>query len=250
VRDEGVVEHAAVVETVSATVVGEELEAERHDPVEVAIGGPADLHDRQSSGPDDPVSTGFDVRPTGYVRQMPASTRSVPLRLSWAVDGLALSPTDTVLEFGCGPGIAAGLAAAAAPNGSVLAVDRSPTAVTRARDHLAAQIADGRVTVEQTSLDRLRTDRRFDVAFAVNVNLFWTSDALAESQVLSTLLRPAGALHLVYDGPDRRALTSAERAAATLARLGWTCSVLSHPTEPLARVVAAHAPPAPVRLDR
>ncbi|MHB1138673.1 MAG: class I SAM-dependent methyltransferase [Microthrixaceae bacterium] len=181
---------------------------------------------------------------------MPSSTRSVPLRLSWAVDGLALSPTDAVLEFGCGPGVAAGLAASAVPKGSVLAVDRSPTAVARARDHLAAHLAEGRVTVGQTPLGRLRTERRFDVAFAVNVNLFWTADALAESQVLSTVLQPAGALHLVYDGPDRRALASAERAAAALVRLGWTCSVLSHPTEPLARVVAAHAPPAPVRLDQ
>lgn len=182
------------------------------------------------------------------MRPVPPTTRPAPLRLTWAVDGLDLSPSDDVIELGCGPGVAAGLAAARLTDGgTLLAVDRSATAVERARQHLAAQVAAGRVQVLHSSLDGLRTEQRFDVAFAVNVNLFWTSDARAESRVLSTVLRPAASVHLVYDGPDGRALTSAERAAATLGRLGWTCSVLAHPTAPLARVVAAHPPP-PDRL--
>ena len=57
----------------------------------------------------------------------------VPARIAWAVELLDLRPDDRVLEFGCGPGVAAGLVAdRLSVVGRIVAVDRSATAVARA----------------------------------------------------------------------------------------------------------------------
>jgi protein-L-isoaspartate O-methyltransferase len=52
----------------------------------------------------------------------------VPERITWAVEQLDLAPTHRVLEFGCGPGVAAALVAERVTEGSLLAIDRSATA--------------------------------------------------------------------------------------------------------------------------
>lgn len=129
----------------------------------------------------------------------------IPARIAWAVDLLDLAPADRVLEFGCGPGVAAGLAAQRLTEGSVLAIDRSATAISRASARTAAHVDAGRVELAQVALADLRTDRVFDVAFGVNVNLFWTGPAEAECRVLTDVLAPGGAVHLVYETPGERA---------------------------------------------
>ncbi|PJJ71822.1 methyltransferase family protein [Diaminobutyricimonas aerilata] len=125
-------------------------------------------------------------------------------RQRWVVDHLDLRGTERVLEFGCGPGVAAALAAGRLARGSLLAVDRSPVAVARAR----ARIGDvPHATIEQTALADLSTPEPFDVAFGVDVNVFWTGTAHAECDALARLLRPGGRLALCFSlgptGADR-----------------------------------------------
>jgi trans-aconitate methyltransferase len=172
---------------------------------------------------------------------MASRRREVPARVAWAVEQLDLAPTDRVLEFGCGPGVAASLVADRVVDGSVLAIDRSATAIDRARARNAGHIDAGRLVLEQVALADLRTDRRFDVAFAVNVNLFWTGPADTECGVLAALLAPGGAVHLVYDSPAPPGSSSASaassgdardisgRAAAALARHGFSVTTISGP---------------------
>ncbi|WP_431901683.1 class I SAM-dependent methyltransferase [Nonomuraea sp. bgisy101] len=133
---------------------------------------------------------------------------AVPRRLSWAVDTLDVAPGDRLLEIGCGPGVAVSLVCDRLTTGTITAVDRSATAVARARARNAAHVASGRATVVQASLEEIRFDgERFDKVFAVNVNLFWTRDPAAELALIAGLLAPGGTLWLFYEPPG------ADRAA-------------------------------------
>ena len=156
----------------------------------------------------------------------------VPARVAWAVDLLDVQPDDHVLEAGCGPGVAAAVVCDRLAGGRITAIDRSATAVERARarnlDHLAA----GRLVLHQVGLaDFQGKPASIDKAFAVNVNVFWTAAADAECQVLARVLKPGGPLHLVYAGPAPTGGRDVGAAvAATLQRHGFTTGATRHPT--------------------
>jgi ubiquinone/menaquinone biosynthesis C-methylase UbiE len=118
----------------------------------------------------------------------------VPERLRWAVEVVDPSPGDRVLEVGGGPGVAAELMCARIQHGSMLMLDRSAVAVSRASLR-AAHVAAGRLTVERAALAEAALDpESFDKAFCVDVNLFWTRDPAVELGALRAALRPAGRL--------------------------------------------------------
>ena len=150
----------------------------------------------------------------------------IPARISWAVELLDLGPTDRVLEIGCGPGVAASLVAARLANGSMTAIDRSATAIARARARNADHVRSGRLTLEHATLAEFRSEQRFDKAFAVNVNVFWTTAAVPECSALHAALVPDGVVHLVYGGPGDDVRSDAmERVAANLVHERFTASV-------------------------
>lgn len=129
----------------------------------------------------------------------------VPARIAFAVGLVAPRPGLRVLEVGSGPGVAAGLVCAGLADGRMLAVDRSATAVDRALRRNAAHVAAGRLEVRRSGLDTLVTPPgSFDVAFSVDVNLFWTGPATAELAILHAALGGGGTLHLCWgaDGPQ------------------------------------------------
>lgn len=160
---------------------------------------------------------------------MTARASRVPARIAWAVEQLDLAPTDRVLEFGCGPGVAAGLVADRVTAGSVLAIDRSATAIGRAAARNAAHVDAGRLVLEQVALADLCTDRAVDVAFGVNVNVFWTGPAEAECRVLAEVLVPGGAVHLVYETPGGHDRDVPGRVAAALGRHGFRTTATRGP---------------------
>ena len=165
----------------------------------------------------------------GSGRPRPGVTQ-VPARIAWAVELLALRPTDRVLEIGCGPGVAASLVAARLDDGSITAIDRSATAIARARARNAEHVRSGRLTLQQATLAEFRTEQRFDKGLAVNVNVFWTTTAAPECSVLRAALAPGGAVHLVYSGPggDSRS-DDIGRVVANLTREGFTTTVRGGP---------------------
>ena len=131
-------------------------------------------------------------------------------------------PAEAVLEIGCGPGVAAALVCERLGTGQLLALNRSPVAVTRTAARNAAHVAAGRLEVRQGELAALAAPMRsLDSAFALNVNLFWVRDPGAELAVLRRALRPGGVLRGGVAGP-----TGAERviaaAAAALGAYGFT----------------------------
>ncbi|WAP50948.1 class I SAM-dependent methyltransferase [Arthrobacter sp. ATA002] len=141
----------------------------------------------------------------------------IPDRIRWAVGLLGLSAGDRVLEIGCGPGAAAELICPLLDTGFLLAVDRSATAVARARSRNASHRAAGRLEVLEASLAQLPEHTgTFDVAFAVNVNVFWTDPAGPELDVLFRVLRPDGRLAILYGpGPLQGAGSAAHTGVIT-----------------------------------
>jgi SAM-dependent methyltransferase len=143
-------------------------------------------------------------------------------RHSWAVHLLDPGPAERVLEAGCGPGVAAGLVCDRLTTGSLLAVDRSPAAIARTSARNAAHLAAGRLTTRQAPVAELDLSG-FDAAFAVDVNVFWTTPTAPDLAVLARALRPGGRLLILYgaNGP-----TAGDRITTPIAR-GMTAAGLT-----------------------
>ncbi|MEJ2886289.1 class I SAM-dependent methyltransferase [Actinomycetospora aeridis] len=120
---------------------------------------------------------------------------TVPPRLVAAVELVDPAPDARVLEVGCGRGVAAALLVERLSRGHYTGIDRSATASAAT----AARLPGARARVHTCALAAFRPEPgAFDLALAVNVNVFWTGAAAGELGVLATALRPGGVLHLVY----------------------------------------------------
>lgn len=148
---------------------------------------------------------------------------SVPERVRWAVETLDVQPGDRVLEIGCGSGGSAALICERLAAGEMLAIDRSPIQIERARRRNEAQLASGCLSLQMVELANLDVgDARFDKLFAINVNLFWLGPARAEVDAVRRALAPGGRLFLFYETPGpERARYAAARISAVLRQEGF-----------------------------
>jgi ubiquinone/menaquinone biosynthesis C-methylase UbiE len=153
----------------------------------------------------------------------------VPERIQWAVETLDVQPHDVLLEIGCGGGVAVALVCHRLTSGRILAIDRSPTMIDRAKrrnsDCLAAGTASFRVgAVETAQLD----EAAFTKIFAINVNLFWVRDPTAELSALSRALLPHGRLYLFYEPPTvAQVEQTAETVSNALDRAGFNPTTIT-----------------------
>jgi SAM-dependent methyltransferase len=127
--------------------------------------------------------------------------QSVPVRVQWAIELLDVQPTDHILEIGSGPGHAVALICDRLPGGTITAIDRSATAVARARARNAGCVAAGRARIEHQTLTSANLGCRFAKIFAINVNAFWT-DPAPSLAALSGLLQQRGLGYLIYEPPS------------------------------------------------
>lgn len=191
----------------------------------------------------------------------------VAARARWAVQLLGVAPHHRLLEVGCGSGTAISRVCDELTTGSVLAIDRSATAVARATERNAGPIAGGLVRIEQVDLADLTVEpRSFHTVYAINVNLLPTDEDAARIQVIRRALRPTGKLVLCYEQPSAARL--AERADLLSRTLGhhglaavvgwsgasrlWVSATLARPVRPPAAaisraVVTGEAGQAPAR---
>jgi protein-L-isoaspartate O-methyltransferase len=86
--------------------------------------------------------------PVGHVEGWIFGHRPSNVRRNrWAVELLEVKPTDRVIEFGCGPGVAVAALARRATQGLVIGVDHSAVVIRQARRRNADAIKEGRVRV-------------------------------------------------------------------------------------------------------
>jgi len=147
----------------------------------------------------------------------------VPERIRWAVETLAVEPGDRLLEIGGGPGLAASLVCEQLEHGRLLLIDRSATAIERTRRRNPEPLASGRLALQTVDVaDFDPGEERFDKAFAVNVNLFWTTPATESLARIRRALAPDAMLFLFYETPTpARARHAAGRVTEALRANGF-----------------------------
>jgi SAM-dependent methyltransferase len=142
----------------------------------------------------------------------------IPKRISWAVRSLPLTGDASVLEIGCGRGVALRMICDRLSTGRMVGVDRSTTAIAAARSRNGEYIAAGRLRLIESDLAAAPFDDTFDVAFAVNVNVFWLQPK-RELETLRRILNRGGRLCLFYEPPARsKAAQIIAQCTASLAR--------------------------------
>ncbi len=113
-------------------------------------------------------------------------------RNRWAVDQLAVRPTDRVLEIGFGPGVAIEALVARVTEGIVHGIDHSELMVRMAARRNAKALAKGRLRLTQASVADLDDELApLDLILAVN-NLGMWPDPPAQLKRLERLLRLGG----------------------------------------------------------
>ena len=117
----------------------------------------------------------------------------------WLVHQLStvVPPPATVIELGCGPGIALRELLTAYPAASVVGVDRSPVVLKSARRRNAMAIASGRLTLVTGDLKNAVGYAPADLVLACHVLYFW-ADPVSELRRINDILPPSGYVALGY----------------------------------------------------
>src|SRR5215218_8176925 len=99
-------------------------------------------------------------------RRYVVNWRKAAERLVWAVDVLAVEPTDRLLEIGCGHDVAVSLVCEKLDGGTITAIDRSAKMIEMARKRNADHVDSGVASFQTASLGQADLgDARFDKVF-------------------------------------------------------------------------------------
>ncbi|HEY0944538.1 MAG TPA: class I SAM-dependent methyltransferase [Opitutaceae bacterium] len=114
---------------------------------------------------------------------------------------MRIRASDTILEVGCGHGVAADLICRQLTSGRLVAIDRSPAMIAAAVRRNASHIKAGLATFHLAAFETFDPgDLRFDIVLAVRVGLFHRDPGRAR-RLVSRWLKPGGRLVAVYDEP-------------------------------------------------
>jgi SAM-dependent methyltransferase len=147
-------------------------------------------------------------RPSGlaarFVGPVMALANRQPYRV--AIGALEITPGDTVLELGFGPGHGLQTLTSIASKGRVLGIDHSAAMLAQASRRNRAAIGDGRLELRPGSFDSLPWHAEsVDKILAVNVAYFFRTDG-ADIREARRVLRPGG--RIVVFTTDRQAMAS------------------------------------------
>lgn len=123
-------------------------------------------------------------------------------RIEWAVASLGVQPDDHLLEIGCGHGVAVSLVCEQLAHGTITAIDRSQKMIDAATKRNQRYVDESKATFLCTTLEALNLgEARFDKIFAIRVN-FFIQQPERQLPILKGLLKPTGALYLIFDPPS------------------------------------------------
>jgi ubiquinone/menaquinone biosynthesis C-methylase UbiE len=173
------------------------------------------------------------------------SEPTIPDRMAWAIEVLAIEPDDHVLEIGSGRGVAVEAISRKLGTGTITAMDRSATAVDAARARNADAVASGKVRLHSGALsDADLPQHAVTQAFAIDVNLFWVRDPAPELARITRSLATGGKLFLFYEPPtSARARDLGGMVRAVLERNGYATDVLTATTSRGASLVCVIGSP-------
>jgi len=166
---------------------------------------------------------GLPGRLAGYIMAKRPSNRQ---RNEWTVDLLALEPRYSVLEIGCGPGLALKGSAAILTEGRVVGIDHSEVMVRQARTRMKAEIETGRVQVRRGCIDDIvNAGETYDRVFSLNVVQFFPDLNKAFRQ-MRACLKKGGMAATTYQPRSKNAtrdnaLQMAEKVEAAMTAAGF-----------------------------
>ena len=118
-----------------------------------------------------------------------------------AVSALALNGTESVLEIGCGHGVAVRLVLDRLTSGTITALDRSDKMIEAVRASNEAALTSGQLRTRAEAIeDTDWAGEMFDAILAINVD-FNLRLGTRWPTMLKALLRPAGRIVLAFDPP-------------------------------------------------
>jgi trans-aconitate methyltransferase len=165
--------------------------------------------------------------PFGHIAGWIMATRSSNRERSrWTVDLLHIDPEDSVLELGCGPGVALEEVARRLRLGVAAGIDHSPLMVKQAARRNREAIAAGRVLVCTGPIEDVCTLRGpFTKIFSVNVIQF-VPDKEAFFRLLYATLAPHGIAATTYQPRNKNpvradAIAMADRILAVMKAAGF-----------------------------
>ena len=147
---------------------------------------------------------------------------------AWVLDLLEVSPADTVLEVGSGPGVGLEQAAQRAHKGWVVGLDPSETMLEMAHRRNRALIEVGRMKLHLGSAEELPFDDAiFNKAMTMNSLHLWPNPVAGLREIKRTL-QPGGRIAVAF---TRFSYTSTDKFKRQLLDAGFT-DVSLHTGEP------------------
>ncbi|BET68435.1 methyltransferase domain-containing protein [Opitutales bacterium ASA1] len=122
-------------------------------------------------------------------------------RIQAIVERLGVGPDETILEVGCGHGVAVDIICRRLVGGRLVAIDRSAKMIEAARRRNAAHEAAGLVGFHVASLETFDPGaQRFDAVLAIRVGLFHREPRRAR-MLVEPWLKPGGRIVAEFDEP-------------------------------------------------
>lgn len=123
-------------------------------------------------------------------------------RFTWAVSVLSPSPSENILEIGCGAGILTEQIALQLQPGTITAIDKSKPMMKRAEQRNAEYINSGKVKLVTAEFASSKLAAHyFDKIVAFNVNIFWQGGE-KDFQQIRHCLKPSGQVYIFYETPS------------------------------------------------
>lgn len=145
-----------------------------------------------------------------------------------AIAALALKGDETVLEIGCGHGVAVRLVLEQLTSGRVTALDRSQKMIDMVASGSPEALASGQLRLRAEALEEADfAGETFDAILAVNVD-FNLRLGTRWPDMLKALLKPGGRVVLAFDPPpdSSKGHAFASKSLDRLTAAGFTATLL------------------------
>lgn len=166
-------------------------------------------------------------------------------RQAWIISQIPLAAGDSVLELGCGHGVAATAICARLGNGSYHGIDRSPTMTAAATRRNIDHVEAGRARFDTTTILEARLDEPYDWVVAIHFPPIERGDATPTLAVVRRALGSDCRLAIGFQPHDPAALpVMIEHINTTLAGSGFATQPPIHgrPDDRATVVILARRP--------